>query len=135
MTAIDGLGERGKALWESLGHESPATAEGAMALEAARLVDRLEELNSIIQGKGVLELMQFRVLDAHMGDDEDEKRLHVEVKFNNVLAEARQQQNVLRQMLVTLAPSADAKTASTQTTARPSSVTDEFTKRRRERGA
>ena len=105
-----------------------------MALEAARLVDRLEELDSIIQGKGVLELMQFRVLDAHMGD-EDEKRLHVEVKFNNVLAEARQQQNVLRQMLVTLAPSADAKTASTPTTARPSSVTDEFTKRRRERGA
>ena len=134
MTAIDGLGERGKALWESLGHESPATAEGAMALEAARLVDRLEELDSIIQGKGVLELMQFRVLDAHMGD-EDEKRLHVEVKFNNVLAEARQQQNVLRQMLVTLAPSADAKTASTPTAARPSSVTDEFTKRRRERGA
>ena len=134
MTAIDGLGERGKALWESLGHESPATAEGAMALEAARLVDRLEELDSIIQGKGVLELMQFRVLDAHMGD-EDEKRLHVEVKFNNVLAEARQQQNVLRQMLVTLAPSADAKTAYTPTAARPSSVTDEFTKRRRERGA
>ena len=134
MTAIDGLGERGKALWESLGHESPATAEGAMALEAARLVDRLEELDSIIQGKGVLELMQFRVLDAHMGD-EDEKRLHVEVKFNNVLAEARQQQNVLRQMLVTLAPSADAKTASTPTAAQPSSVTDEFTKRRRERGA
>lgn len=134
MTAIDGLGERGKALWESLGHESPATADGAMALEAARLVDRLEELDSIIQGKGVLELMQFRVLDAHMGD-EDEKRLHVEVKFNNVLAEARQQQNVLRQMLVTLAPSADAKTASTPTTARPPSVTDEFTKRRRERGA
>ena len=100
----------------------------------ARRVDRLEELDSIIQGKGVLELMQFRVLDAHMGD-EDEKRLHVEVKFNNVLAEARQQQNVLRQMLVTLAPSADAKTASTPTTARPSSVTDEFTKRRRERGA
>lgn len=134
MTAIDGLGERGKALWESLGHESPATAEGAMALEAARLVDRLEELDSIIQGKGVLELMQFRVLDAHMGD-EDEKRLHVEVKFNNVLAEARQQQNVLRQMLATLAPSADVKTASAPTTARQSSVTDEFTKRRRERGA
>ena len=134
MTAIDGLGERGKALWESLGHESPATADGAMALEAARLVDRLEELDSIIQGKGVLELMQFRVLDAHMGD-EDEKRLHVEVKFNNVLAEARQQQNVLRQMLVTLAPPADAKTASAPPAAQPPSVTDEFTKRRRERGA
>lgn len=134
MGVADGLGERGKALWESLGHESPATADGAMALEAARLVDRLEELDSIIQGKGVLELMQFRVLDAHVGD-EDEKRLVVEVKFNNVLAEARQQQNVLRQMLVTLAPPADAKTASTPTAAQPSSVTDEFTKRRRERGA
>ena len=134
MSVADGLGERGRALWESLGHESPATADGAMALEAARLVDRLEELDSIIQGKGVLELMQFRVLDAHMSD-EDEKRLHVEVKFNNVLAEARQQQNVLRQMLVTLAPPADAKTASTPAAAQPSSVTDEFTKRRRERGA
>lgn len=134
MSVADGLGERGKALWESLGHESPATADGAMALEAARLVDRLEELDSIIQGKGVLELMQFRVLDAHMGD-EDEKRLVVEVKFNNVLAEARQQQNVLRQMLVTLAPPADAKIAPTPTAAQPSSVTDEFTKRRRERGA
>jgi len=134
MSVADGLGERGRALWESLGHESPATADGAMALEAARLVDRLEELDSIIQGKGVLELMQFRVLDAHMSD-EDEKRLHVEVKFNNVLAEARQQQNVLRQMLVTLAPPADAKTASTPTVAQPPSVTDEFTKRRRERGA
>lgn len=134
MTAIDGLGERGKALWESLGHESPATADGAMALEAARLVDRLEELDSIIQGKGVLELMQFRVLNAHMGD-EDEKRLVVEVKFNNVLAEARQQQNVLRQMLVTLAPPADAKATAAPAAAQPSSVTDEFTKRRRERGA
>lgn len=134
MSVADGLGERGKALWESLGHESPATADGVMALEAARLVDRLEELDSIIQGKGVLELMQFRVLDAHMGD-EDEKRLVVEVKFNNVLAEARQQQNVLRQMLVTLAPATDAKSTVAPAIAQPSSVTDEFTKRRRERGA
>ena len=133
MTAIDGLGERGKALWESLGHESPATADGAMALEAARLVDRLEELDSIIQGKGVLELMQFRVLDAHVGD-EDEKRLVVEVKFNNVLAEARQQQNVLRQMLVTLAAASDSATAA-KPPAPKVSVTDEFTKRRRSRGA
>lgn len=135
MSAAEGLGERGKGLWESLGHESAATPEGAMALEAARLVDRLEELDSIIQGKGVLELMQFRVLDAHMGDEENEKRMHVEVKFNNVLAEARQQQNVLRQMLVTLAPAGDVKPGKATPAASASSVTDEFTKRRRERGA
>lgn len=101
MTAIDGLGERGKALWESLGHESPATAEGAMALEAARLVDRLEELDSIIQGKGVLNLMRFRVADI-FDDGEGEKNVRVEVKFDAVLGEARQQQTVLKQLLASL---------------------------------
>ena len=132
MPAPDGLGSRGKALWESLGFEQN-TANGALALEAARLADRLDELDSVIHGKGVLELMKFRVLDAHL-DGDDERRLHVEVSFGNVLAEARQQQNVLRQMLVTLAAASDSATAA-KPPAPKVSVTDEFTKRRRSRGA
>ena len=131
MAAPDGLGKRGSALWKSLGFAAD-TPNGVLALEAARLADRLDELDSVIHGKGVLELMKFRVLDAHM-DGADERRLHVEVSFGNVLGEARQQQNVLRQMLVTLAAASDAAPA--KVAAPVASVTDEFTKRRRSRGA
>lgn len=131
MPAPDGLGKRGSALWKSLGFAED-TPNGVLALEAARLADRLDELDSVIHGKGVLELMKFRVLDAHM-DGDDERRLHVEVSFGNVLGEARQQQNVLRQMLVTLAAASDAAPA--KVAAPVASVTDEFTKRRRSRGA
>lgn len=64
------------------------------------MADRLDELDRIIQGKGVLRLMRFRLEDVF--EDADEKRTVVEVKFNSVLAEARQQQNVLKQLLVAL---------------------------------
>lgn len=128
MSAPDGLGKRGSALWKSLGFDVD-TPNGVMALEAARLADRLDELDSIIHGKGVLELMRFRI--PHAMDDQG--TVTVEVTFNNVLGEARQQQNVLRQMLVTLAAASDAVPA--KVAAPVASVTDEFTKKRRSRGA
>lgn len=76
-------------------------ARHALAVEAGRIVQRLDELDSIIQGKGVLELMQFR-LNESFEDDGDERTLNVSVKFDSVLGEARQQANVLRQVLVSL---------------------------------
>ena len=130
MASPDGLGKRGKALWESLGFDAD-TANGVLALEAARAADRLDELDSVIQGKGVLELMQFRV--PHAVDDQG--AVTVEVKFDNVLGEARQQQNVLRQLLVTLASVADSPAKAAAPAVPVASVTDEFTKRRRSRGA
>lgn len=131
MSTPDGLGKRGKALWKSLGFEADS-AHGVMALEAARAADRLDELDSIIQGKGVLELMQFRV--PHAVDDQG--AVTVEVKFDNVLGEARQQQNVLRQLLVTLTAAAEsAKGAASPAPAAAASPVDEFTKRRQGRGA
>ena len=93
-----GLGVRGSAVWSSM-----ATADvprNVLVLEAARLADRLDELDSIIQGKGVLDLMIFR-LDFPEGDDEP---FSVEVKFQNVLAEARQQATALAGILTKLAP-------------------------------
>ena len=94
--------------------------------------DRLDELDSIIQGKGVLDLMQFRVPHA-VGD---QGAVTVEVKFDNVLGEARQQQNVLRQLLVTLTAAAEsAKGAASPPAASSASPVDEFTKRRQGRGA
>lgn len=102
MDIPPGLGERGAALWQAL-----ATADvprNALVLEAARLADRLDELDNIIQGKGVLNLMQFR-LDFPSDDGEP---FTVEVKFQAPLAEARQQATAFAGILSKLAP-ADSK--------------------------
>lgn len=97
MTAPDDLSPRGAALWKALG-QTLDTPAGALALEACRAVDRLDELDRIIAGKGVLNLMRFRL---HM-DDYDPPIATVKVEFSNVLSEVRQQQMALKQMLVTL---------------------------------
>jgi hypothetical protein len=91
-----GLGERGQLLWDAM--SSGDAARDAVALEAARTADRLDELDNIIQGKGVLNLMQFRVLSTEMAD-EGVKEINVEVKFQSVLAEARQQALALSGLL------------------------------------
>lgn len=90
---IFGLGERGQELWEAL--KTGEVGRDALVLEAARTADRLNELDNIIQGKGVLELMQFR-LDFPEGDGEP---FTVEVKFQNVLSEARQQQTAFATLI------------------------------------
>ena len=102
MDFPSGLGERGSALWTAMA--TGDVPRNALVLEAARLADRLDELDSIIQGKGVLNLMIFR-LDFPEGDDEP---LSVEVKFQNVLAEARQQATALAGILTKLAPAESA---------------------------
>lgn len=100
MTVPEGLQERGRALWSALGQtlDSPA---GAIALEACRTVDRLDELASVIEGKGVLNLMSFR-LSLDLEDEVGDRQVHVKVEFSNVLAEARQQSLALKQLLTTL---------------------------------
>ncbi|QCB97129.1 hypothetical protein E5206_09450 [Arthrobacter sp. PAMC25564] len=99
-----GLGERGSAIWQAMA--TTDIPRNALVLEAARTADRLDELDNIIQGKGVLNLMQFR-LDFPSGDDEP---YIVEVKFAAPLAEARQQATALAGILSKLAP-ADTKAA------------------------
>lgn len=94
-----GLGERGQAVWDAA--STGDAVRDAVVLEAARTADRLDELDSVIQGKGVLNLMQFRVLDDRV-DDDDTRNIHVEVKFQNVLSEARQQALALAGLLKSL---------------------------------
>lgn len=97
----EALGQRGKALWLELSKDHELTGgAGTLALEACRCADRLEELDAVIQGKGVLDLMRFRVLNNYISEDAQE--IHVDVSFSNVLAEVRQQQMALRAMLTTL---------------------------------
>lgn len=87
----DSLGERGTAIYAALTAESDVPADlEALVVETARTADRLEELDSIIAGKGVLELMRFR-LNERWGEEND-RTVSVEVKFDHVLAEARQMQ-------------------------------------------
>lgn len=91
------FGPRGQELYDALAKGADAATK-ALAEEAARIADRLDELDRVIAGKGVLQLMRFRLASL----DFDDPEATVEVKFDNVLGEARQQANVLRQMLVTL---------------------------------
>lgn len=108
MDEPPGLGERGSALWQAMATED--VPRNALVLEAARLADRLDELDNIIQGKGVLNLMQFR-LDF---PNEDDGPYSVEVKFQAPLAEARQQATALATILTKLAP-AEKKAAAAPT--------------------
>lgn len=97
MEVPSGLGERGLIVWESLKCGDPS--RDALVVEAARLADRLDELDNIIQGKGVLNLMQFRVLNREFDEDAGQVDINVEVKFQNVLSEARQQQMAFGSLL------------------------------------
>lgn len=103
------------------------SARHALAVEAGRIVDRLDELDRIVQGDGVLELMRFRLKDLF--SDDDGRSVSVEVKFDNVLSEARQQANVLRQILVSLGIGEAVEKPAVER----SSVLDELSKRRASR--
>ena len=117
---------RSKALREALASGVADLGVLALVEEASRIVGRLDELDRIIEGKGVLELMRFRVPHAFDGGDED-KRVTVEVTFDSVLAEARQQANALRQILVTLGIGAIERAAPEET---KRTALDELQKRR-----
>lgn len=114
-------------MWVSLG-QSESTPAGQLALEACRLADRLDELDSVIAGKGVLNLMAFR-----LGFDEEletgEREIHVTVGFQNVLAEARQQQMAFRALLVELGVKA-APIAPTVSTSAAKNPLDELAAKR-----
>lgn len=90
MVEPPGLGERGSLIWKARAKGITDPAQLAVVTEAARCADRLDELDNIIQGKGVLNLMQFRVLSHEV--TADSREINVEVKFGAPLAEARQQQ-------------------------------------------
>jgi hypothetical protein len=132
-----GLKDRGRELWVSLNLtlDSPA---GQTALEACRLADRLDEFDRVIAGKGVLNLMAFRL---HLNEvfENDERQINVEVSFQNVLAEARQQQNTFRLLLHEIASAVSPAARPAPTKTEPTKATkknplDELKERREARG-
>lgn len=87
---IDSTGDKLRAL---ITEKTDARTLGLL-VEAARIADRLDDLDAVIAGKGVLELLRFRLVD-------DEGRV-AEVKFDGVLSEARQQATALKGVLAML---------------------------------
>lgn len=91
--------DRGQRLYDDICEAHELTPDQKVILEeAARCADRLDQLDDIIAGKGVLQLLHFR----HMTDRDDQDRRYIEMTVDGVLAEARQQQNILKQLLVSL---------------------------------
>jgi hypothetical protein len=138
VTTPDGLHERGASLWKALGRDL-TTADGVLALEACRLADRLDELDSIIAGKGVLNLMSFR-LSLDLEDEvTGDRNIHAKVEFSSVLSEARQQQTTFKTLLESLAKTSAAKpakgspAAAGQPAEKKGSPLDELARRRADR--
>lgn len=101
---VPGLGARGAALYDELKGRFVDDAAGMLLLtEACRLADRLDGLHEAIAGRGVVELMRFR-RTLGSGDGSDGDPVLIEVHFDKVLAEARQQQNTLRLLLGQICP-------------------------------
>lgn len=104
------LGKRGAELFREL--ESGDPANDAIALEAARTADRLDDLNAIILGRGVLNLMTLRLdLPQHPEDP-----YTVEISVGDTLKEARQQSVALSQLIARirrLGGAAESKPAET----------------------
>lgn len=95
VTDGDGLRGRGRALWDEIteGYALDAT-QRAILEEACRCAERLDGLDRIIAGKGVLELLHAR----HM----DEDGACISLTVDGVMSEARQQQTVFKQLLAAL---------------------------------
>lgn len=93
------LGPRGKRLWKGITDAIDLDAvQVEIATEACRMADRLDGLDEIIRGKGVLQLMHFRNVFELDTDD----RRYVVMTVDSVLGEARQQENVFKQLLASL---------------------------------
>ena len=119
------LGPRGQALYDAL---KPVVvkhkeATEALILEAARAADRLADLDDVIDGKGVLDLLRFRL--------RDEEGLVAEVKFDAVMSEARQQQANFASLMKVILPNLDPEAGA----AKERDVLDEIAQRRASRGA
>lgn len=129
-----GLHRRGRALWVELGVKS-STPLGELAYEACRTADRLDELDRIISGKGVFQLMTFR-LDHIDWDPEGDQHIHVKVGFQSVLSESRLQQIAFKDMLKEIRAAAAATTNNDKPSSiaaeptKPASVLDELAARR-----
>jgi hypothetical protein len=89
---FSGLGPRGSALWSATADEVVGERGLLLLLEACRIADRLERLDEILRGE-----REVWATLVHNLRTED-----YELRIDSALVEARQQANVLRQLIVSL---------------------------------
>jgi hypothetical protein len=88
------LGPRGAALWVAVTDSHPlAAAESEILAEACRCADRLERLDEYLTGDD----LSWLDLEKMRRDDHE-----VRVTVDAALSEARQQQNILKQLIASL---------------------------------
>lgn len=90
---IDGLGERGARLWREMAGDTLSGAALVLLEEACRLADRLDRLDDFLRGHED-SWMKFHA--------RNEDGSIVEVVVDKALAEARQQQVSLKQVVAEL---------------------------------
>lgn len=84
--------QRGRELVESLTDPEDPPSVAALVVEAGRIVDRLDRLNALLSGDVECWARVARGRDGVM-----------ELRVDGALSEARQQANVLRQLLAEIA--------------------------------
>lgn len=87
------LGDRGRALWTSLG-QTAGTPAGELALEACRLADRLERIDGVLTGRSDW----FEMVEVEPGT--------FLLRVDSALDQARQQALAFKQLLAELGTTA-----------------------------
>src|SRR4051812_27470054 len=99
----------GKALWKGLATDGMPENLVALLTEACRVRDRLDQLDEIIAGKGVLQLMHFRSMVDEFHDDDPR---HIVLTVDAVMQHGATQAGVLKNLLEKIpAPAAKAAPA------------------------
>lgn len=126
--APDSLRPGGLALWTGLATDEMPEHLVAILTEACRVRDRLDQLDEIIAGKGVLELMHFRSM---FDDDWSEDPRHIILTVDQVMQHAATQAGVLKNLLAVL-PTPNVKPAAKTG---GGTALDQLAERRGQRGA
>ena len=95
------FGPGGAALWLAVteAHELDAV-QLVQLTEACRMKDRLDDFDEVIQGKGVLQLMRFRV--SAIDEMAENPGATVIVKFDGVIDKANATANAMKQLLAAM---------------------------------
>lgn len=99
MKAPSTLGDGGRALWNAIDKDNELSATQRVQLEeACRAKDRLDQLDDILAGRGVLELLHFRSMLTEYADDSR----HITVTVDGVLNSANTTANLMKQLIAAL---------------------------------
>ncbi|MEU0797163.1 hypothetical protein ABZ342_44475 [Amycolatopsis sp. NPDC005961] len=119
------LGPRGAELWAAVcAGWTPSALHSELLLEACRIVDRLDKLDRQLRGE---DWLHFRARA------EDEGEVHVYI--DKALAEAREQEQTLRALIVELAKVADLQPSEKKGGGVLAGLADELAAKRRNRPA